>query len=102
MRSTADLLRGARHRAQLSQAQVAARAGLPQPTISDYERGRHEPTAPNLERVLRACGQRLVLVDIRPSPQVVSERLSEVLDLAASLPVRPRRAIDVPALPRPS
>lgn len=102
MSNTATLLRGARQRAGLSQAQVAARAGVKQPTISDYERGLHEPTAHNLMRVLRACGQRLALVDLRPSPSAASERLSEVLDLAASLPVRHRRTIDVPALPRPS
>ena len=98
----AALIRTARHRAGLSQAQVAARSGMPQPTISDYEQGRHEPTARSLERVLRACGQRLAVVDARPSPAEASVRLSEVLDLAASLPVRHRRTIDVPALPRPS
>src|SRR5437870_1272833 len=62
-------LRGARHRAGLSQAELAARAGTSQATISAYESGRKTPSVATLERLLAASGARLA-VEPRPSPVV--------------------------------
>ena len=100
-KTTAELLRTARHDAGLSQRQVADRSGLEQPQISDYERGRHEPTAATLRRVLAACGLRLDVTPARPEPHVAAARLSELLDLAASFPTRRRGRLEFPGLPQP-
>lgn len=97
--TTAALIREARAFAGLTQAQVAAGAGLAQPQVSDYERGRHEPTGAILRRVLAACGRRLDTAPARPDPAVIAARLSEVLDLAASMPTRPRGTLRFPRLP---
>lgn len=95
------MIRRARLRAGLSQAQVAAQADMSQPTICDYERARHEPTVASLARVLRACGHRLEVVCARPDPATAGQRLSEVLDLAASIPTRHDQHLRFPPLPRP-
>lgn len=65
------LLRGARHDAGLSQAQLARRARTSQSAIARYERGVTTPSLETLERLLRACGGRLRLAshaDEPPSP----------------------------------
>jgi transcriptional regulator with XRE-family HTH domain len=53
---TAVLIRTARARADLSQRQLAARAGTSQPAIARYESGRVEPDLSTLRRLLTACG----------------------------------------------
>jgi predicted nucleotidyltransferase/DNA-binding XRE family transcriptional regulator len=57
----ARLLKRARVSADLSQTEVARRAGVAQSVISAYESGRREPSVPTLERLVRATGHRLVL-----------------------------------------
>ncbi|HEX9645004.1 MAG TPA: helix-turn-helix transcriptional regulator [Acidimicrobiia bacterium] len=57
----AGLLRTARDRAGLSQADVAKQAGVTQQAISAYETGRREPTLPTLQRLLAAAGFELRL-----------------------------------------
>jgi transcriptional regulator with XRE-family HTH domain len=52
-------LREARRRAGLTQREVAARSGLPQPAIARMERGRGVPRVDTVERALRACGAEL-------------------------------------------
>lgn len=52
----AGLIRLARDKAGLTQAELALRAGVSQQTISSYETGRKEPTLPSLERLLEAAG----------------------------------------------
>ena len=59
----AALIRSARERAGLTQAELARSAGTSQPTIARYERGRSEPRASTLERIFAACGQRLEPTD---------------------------------------
>jgi len=68
------LLRRARVRAGLSQAELAARAGVAQSVISAYEAGRRQPALPTLARLIEAAGYDLV-VDIRRKPRRLS-RLS--------------------------
>ena len=68
------MLRRARVRAGLSQAELAARAGVAQSVISAYEAGRRQPALPTLARLIEAAGYDLV-VDIRRKPRRLS-RLS--------------------------
>jgi transcriptional regulator with XRE-family HTH domain len=46
----------ARRRADLTQRQLAAKAGIPQETIARIERGRVAPRVATLDRLLEACG----------------------------------------------
>lgn len=57
---TSRLLEVARHRAGLSQQELAARAGTSRPTLSAYEHGRKSPTLATTERILRCAGWELV------------------------------------------
>lgn len=54
------LIREARHRAGLTQAELARRAGTSQPAIARYERGDVSPRVATLDRLVRACGLELV------------------------------------------
>lgn len=72
-KSAAELVVEARRRAGLTQAELAARAGVTQSVISAYEKGRRQPTMPMLLALLRASGYHLdaSLVPIRdeaPTP----------------------------------
>ncbi len=49
----------------LSQGELAARAGVSQPMISAYERGRREPSIATLSRLVAAAGCELE-IDVRP------------------------------------
>jgi transcriptional regulator with XRE-family HTH domain len=59
---TATLLRSARQRAGMTQAELAARAQTSAPTISAYEHGAKQPRADVLLRLLRAAGVEPALV----------------------------------------
>jgi transcriptional regulator with XRE-family HTH domain len=56
------VLRQARARAGLSQRDLSALTGIPQPMISAIERGLQDPRHGTLEKLLHACGQELDLV----------------------------------------
>lgn len=58
----ATILLQARARAGLSQRDLSAVTGIPQPMISAIERGLQDPRHGTLERLLKACGQELDLV----------------------------------------
>ena len=49
------MLREARHRATLTQRELAAKSGIPQETIARIERGRADPRVNTLDRLLTAC-----------------------------------------------
>jgi hypothetical protein len=55
------LLRQARKRADLSQVDLAARAGVTQSVISAYESGQRQPSIPALTRLVDAAGFELTL-----------------------------------------
>ncbi|HVM15440.1 MAG TPA: helix-turn-helix transcriptional regulator [Egibacteraceae bacterium] len=55
----AELLRDARLRAGLSQAELARRAATSQPTLSAYERGEKDPSVATLARLLAVAGTNL-------------------------------------------
>ncbi len=56
-----QLIRDARKRARLSQAGLAAQASTSQSAVARYEAAVATPTLSTLERLLAACGSRLVL-----------------------------------------
>jgi transcriptional regulator with XRE-family HTH domain len=56
-----ELLRQARKRADLSQVELAARAGVTQSVISAYEAGHRQPSIPALAALIDAAGHELVM-----------------------------------------
>lgn len=100
------MLRSARARAGLTQAQLARRTGTSQATLSQYENGRKEPTVAVLDRLLAAAGARLVLevdhppvkVPSRAEVELVDRTFQDVLALAAALPVRHDAELAYPPL----
>ncbi len=89
-----ELVRRARTRAGLSQRELALRAGVSQPAVARLEAGRHTPSLTTLERLLRACGELLVLhsvpVDVHDVtllestlPLSVEQRIDRVLAVQA-------------------
>lgn len=50
------MVRDARRRANLTQRQLSAKAGISQETIARIERGRVDPRVKTLDRLLEACG----------------------------------------------
>lgn len=102
----ASIISSARTNAGLSQANLAARAGTSQATVSAYESGTKEPSLATLERLLAATGWRLA---VEPSPRRLVPRtdaeleragqvLADVLALAEALPVRHSPALRHPPL----
>ena len=65
------MVNGARRSAGLSQRELAARAGVPQPTIARIERGQQVPRTDTLDRLLRACGWEL---DMTPRRGIGEDR----------------------------
>jgi transcriptional regulator with XRE-family HTH domain len=109
----APRLRGARHRAGLTQAALARRAGTSQATISAYERGRKEPSVETLSRLLAASGVRLtaaaasaaVVPPTKTQLARAGRALVDVMLLAEALPTRHTPELRFPPLtrwPRPT
>jgi transcriptional regulator with XRE-family HTH domain len=97
----ASLVREARERAGLTQQELAARAGVPQSTVSVYERGIRVPTLPTLERLLRAAGF-TVDVDLVPAGPDVRRNgalLADLLELADRMPIERAGHLSYPRLP---
>lgn len=88
--SAAELIRDARLRAELTQVQLAHRAGVTQSVISTYENGRREPSLAALQRLLLAAGF-FTVIDLEPvaDPPSLRERVSanrrELIDVIARL-----------------
>ena len=74
-----DVLRGARSRARLTQSELARRAGLTQSVVSDYERGRREPSLSTLSRLVAASGLDLAVDLVEPAPRRRAGALRELL-----------------------
>lgn len=107
--NTGREVRAARRRAGLTQAELAARAGTSQATVSAYERAAKQPSVATLGRLLEAAGSRLT---VDPSGSKVLEpsaaahartarTLADVLALAERLPVRHATELRFPRLPAP-
>jgi len=69
------LLRQARTGAGLSQAELAARAGVTQSVISAYESGHRQPALGTLATLIEAAGYELV-IDVRRQPRRLSRTAS--------------------------
>lgn len=63
------LIREARRRAGLTQADLAKRVGTSQPAVARYERARAMPDLPTLHRIVEACGYELTLELAEPDAQ---------------------------------
>lgn len=106
--NAATLIRSARTRRGLTQAQLAARSGTSQPNISAYENGARDPSVETLRRILAAAGERLRLELAGPHPDLAplptaeehAAALIDVLLLADAIPLRtpPSRELDAPRI----
>lgn len=76
------LLKEARHKARLTQAQLAAAAGTAQPNIAAYETGRLEPRLDTLARLIEACGANLDIV-VTPKVRRGARSLAELAPVMA-------------------
>jgi transcriptional regulator with XRE-family HTH domain len=84
---SASLLREARLRAGLSQAELAQRAGKPRPHITRYEAGTSAPSLDALIELIRACGFDLPL-ELVAWPEVGDDDLADLQALS------PERRLD--------
>jgi transcriptional regulator with XRE-family HTH domain len=73
--SPSVLVRSARRKSGLTQAELAERAGVTQSVIARLERGGGNPTFATLERVLHAAGHRLELSAVHQGLRTVDETL---------------------------
>jgi uncharacterized protein len=70
MESSSALLRAARERAGLSQAELARRSGVAQSVVSAYEAGKRQPALPTLAKLIGATGHTLAINLERSDPSV--------------------------------
>lgn len=108
----ASVLRDSRRAAKLSQAELAARAGTSQATISAYESGAKTPSITTLTRLLAATGRQLSVRAATAPPARAPSRaeqtragrkLVDVIALAEALPSRHAPRLRFPRLAsRPS
>lgn len=86
------LIRDARKRAELSQAGLAARARTSQSAVARYESGVTIPALPTLERLLAACGGRVVLGNSASGPRLRERRGKQRLGAVRNARQRLRQA----------
>jgi len=84
----------------LTQAELARRAGIPRSVLNAYLRGHREPGADALLRIAAAAGFELQPRRRRSpvDPERAGKILVQVLGLAEALPFRPRAEIQYPNL----
>lgn len=80
-----NIVRAVRAEAGLTQAELAARSGVAQTTISAYETGRRDPGWRVLGALVQAAGLELVLKSRRPSPDEAGRILYDVMVLAHTI-----------------
>ncbi len=87
--SAAGLIRDARLRAELTQVQLARRAGVTQSVISTYENGRREPSLAALQRLLLAAGF-VTAIDLLPieEPPPLRARVAAARDELTAIVLR--------------
>lgn len=98
MKQSPTLLREARKRAGLTQAELARRANRPQQSIARWEAGKVEPGLETLDELVRACGFELVTDLARADPDYEAEIGRQ---LRLSPPARLRSTLRADFDPRP-
>jgi transcriptional regulator with XRE-family HTH domain len=102
-----ELIRAARRRKGLSQAELARRAGTSRSAVSAYENARRDPSIATLRRLIEAAGERLSITAHPPAPGLDpprdvhehARRLLDVLSIADAVPARtPSRTLQAPRL----
>lgn len=76
-----SLIREARQRADMTQAELAHRLGISQPAVAKLERAGANPTVETLDRVLSATGRRLMLDAPERGPGVDESLIRRQLEL---------------------
>ena len=86
-----NLIREARRRAGLTQAELAERAGTAQPAIARWESGRTAVSLDDVVRLVRLCGLDVEfhIVDRDDSDIAQAARLAPPLRSTATRPTRP-------------
>jgi predicted nucleotidyltransferase/DNA-binding XRE family transcriptional regulator len=85
MDAAGSLVRAARQRAGLSQAELGRRAGITQSVISAYESGARQPSMPTLTRIIEATGAALDVrlqysADTQPREGALARRVRDHRD----------------------
>jgi predicted nucleotidyltransferase/DNA-binding XRE family transcriptional regulator len=75
----ASLLREARRRSGLSQAELGRRAGVTQSMISAYESGKRQPALPTLARLIEAAGLQLRVSVTETGPEPLSGPVGQIV-----------------------
>ena len=77
------MIRDARARAGLTQVELARRSGIAQNVISDYERGKREPSFGAVDILLGAAG---LTIEYKPLPELerVRRRRDEIVEVLAA------------------
>jgi transcriptional regulator with XRE-family HTH domain len=98
----ATLLAEIGRKSGLNQAELARRAGLDRSVLSAYAHGRRQPSVAALGRIASAAGLKLELAPAADdsATEHAGRVLSQVLDLAGSMPYRPRGELEYPPLIR--
>ena len=81
MSRSADIVRMARDRAGLTQAELAARSGFSRETIARWESGARDPTLASLQDLVASAGLELV-VGITAEDEALEQLASQQLDLS--------------------
>jgi transcriptional regulator with XRE-family HTH domain len=89
----AGMLREARGRTGWSQRQLAARTGIPQPTIARIESGAQAPRLDTVARLLAACGH-----ELRSVPVLAGRDRAPLAGVAATVRTPPVVLRVVPAV----
>src|SRR2546423_995207 len=87
---SATLIRQARRRAGLTQAELAGRVGTTQSAVARWERGASRPTVERLQTLVEACGLELQLGLVSPARD---ERAALRRNLALTVDERVRRVV---------
>ena len=83
MGRAAEVIREARKRAGMTQVELARRSGIAQNVISDYERGKREPSFGAVDVLLEAAGLTIEYVPLSELERV-RRRRDEIVDVLAA------------------
>jgi hypothetical protein len=97
---SSELLREVRHRAGLSQPELARRSGIAATLISAYENGRRVPGGDALIRLIEACGGSLDTATTVDRGRNAAKQLEQVSALAMALPRREAGRLEYPSFRR--